>query len=129
MIAAKNFERRDVDDREATRFEQPEHFRKCGALVPFFERVEDIERRDQVECRAGKGRGRDACPHQLCAAGLAAESEPRLRLVEAAGATEATEPFDVRSRTAAAIENADRGSACGLQDEGFDECAEPVKPE
>src|SRR5207247_512503 len=119
VIAAKNLECRDIDDGEAPRLEQPEHLVQCSLLLPVVERIEDVERGDKIECASRKGRSRHACSCQPRTAGLPTESQSRLRQVEPVCVTEPTEPFDVRTRTAAAVENADRRSVGGLADERF----------
>ena len=130
MIAAQHRHRRDVDDRAAARLQQPEHLADRRPLVRLGQRIQHVERRDDVEAGAGKGNGGHAGAREARAARVTADAESGLGEVEPVGAAEAGEQCEVGAGAAAAIEQPRvRQSGGRALEQRRDECAEAAEPE
>ena len=137
MIAAKRIERGGIDDDVAAGLEHPEHLANRRALDVVVERVNDIERRDQIEPRAAEGEGGGRRPRDFSLAASVRDLQTRPRQVDTIGAPELPQQGQVVTGAAAAVENL-RGRAAagpglgffhGPRDERPDEPPEATEPE
>src|SRR5207237_205891 len=100
------------------------------------ERVNDIERRDQIEPRAAEREGGGRRPRDFSLAASVRDLQTRPRQVDTIGAPELPQQGQVVTGAAAAVENLrGRGAAAGPGffhgplDEGPDEPPEAAEPE
>ena len=130
MVAAQDIHRRDVDQGAPARPRDAEHLRDRRLFVGLLQGIQDVERRDEVEHAAGKGRGRHRGPGQPTAIQLASDVKSDLGTVETVRRAIPLEQREVGARAAAAIEDTRPDPAAqGLVDQGPDEPAEAAKPE
>ena len=108
MVAAQHLHRRHVDDREPARLQQPVHLGNRRLFVRIGERIQNIEGSDDIKGGRRKGHGGDGRAREPRAAGFAADSQPDFGQIEAEGAAESVEEFEVGAGAASAIEQTRR---------------------
>ena len=130
MPPAQDVQRRDVDHERASGLEDPGHFRHRPPRIVFGERVQHVERGDEVERRVVEREGGDAGAGQPGEPGPARAAEAGPIQVDAVSAGQRRERPQVPARAASRVEHA-RPVAPGERrvEQGTREPAEPAKPE
>jgi hypothetical protein len=130
MVAAQRVHRRDVDDRVPARLQHAMHFGDRGALILVLERINDVERRDEVEGAGWERHGGHAGSRHPRHPRLSRDRQADRGEIEAERAAEAIEPCEVGARSAAAVEDGRiRSSSRRAPDQRHDEGPQAAEPE
>src|SRR5712691_9574931 len=106
MIAAKRLHRRDIDDGKPAGARDAVHLGNGRALVRRLQRVQNVERGDDVERPAWKRRGGNRSADEPGAARFATDPQAGLRDVEPVRAAETAEELQVGSGAAPTVQKA-----------------------
>ncbi len=130
VIAGENFQRRNVDQDLSSGPQHPIHLIERLSLDLVLERIQHVERGDQVELAAGKGQARGGRAGDTALAAIARVREAAPGDVDAPGPSELPEHLQVMAGAASAVEDPRRLDAFGrLAEQRLDETAESVEPE